>query len=184
FSGHGSAEGEIALEGNLSQPGAIVMDASFTRLAFGYSNVQLENSGPVHFKASSEEITIDPVTFKGKETNFKLEGNVRFTGRRRVGVTLNGAVDLRLMSGFVPNLDARGPAQVNASFEGTLDRPRITGRVHIDNASARVADFPTGLSAIKGDLIFDATRLSFDNLTAEAGGGGLSIWRNPQLTGS
>ena len=175
FSGHGNAEGEIALEGNLSQPGAIVMDAKFSRLTFNYSNVQLENSGPVHFRASTEEINIDPATFQGKETNFKIEGNVRFAGRRSVGLKLNGALDLRLLSGFVPNLDARGPAQVNASFEGTLDRPRITGRVHIDNASARVADFPTGLSAIKGDLIFDATRLSFDNLTAEAGGGTLTL---------
>jgi translocation and assembly module TamB len=175
FTGHGNAEGEIALEGNLSQPGAIVMDAKFSRLGFNYSNVLLENSGPVHFRASTEEINIDPATFQGKDTNFKIEGNVRFAGRRTVGLKLNGALDLRLLSGFVPNLDARGPAQVNASFEGTLDRPRITGRVHIENASARVADFPTGLSAIKGDLIFDATRLSFDNLTAEAGGGTLTL---------
>jgi len=175
FSGHGSAEGEIALEGNLSQPGAIVMDANFSKMAFNYSNVQLENSGPVHFRASTEEVNIDPVTFKGKDTNFKIEGNVRFTGRRSVGLKLNGALDLRLLSGFVPGLDARGPAQVNASFEGTLDRPRITGRVHIDSASARMADFPTGLSAIKGDLVFDATRLSFNNLTAEAGGGTLTL---------
>jgi translocation and assembly module TamB len=129
----------------------------------------------VHFRASTEEVNIDPVTFKGKDTNFKIEGNVRFTGRRNVGLKLNGALDLRLLSGFVPGMDARGPAQVNASFEGTLDRPRITGRVHIDSASARMADFPTGLSAIKGDLIFDATRLSFNNLTAEAGGGTLTL---------
>ncbi|MBS1841600.1 MAG: translocation/assembly module TamB domain-containing protein [Acidobacteria bacterium] len=175
FSGHGGAEGEIGLEGNLSQPSAIVMDAKFSRLSFNYSNVQLENAGPVHFRASVEELNIDPVAFEGKDTNFKLEGSARFTGRRTLALKLNGALDLRLISGFVPNLDARGPAQVNASFEGTLDRPKITGRVHIENASARVADFPTGLSAIKGDLVFDATRLSFDNVTAEAGGGTLTL---------
>jgi len=60
-------------------------------------------------------------------------------------------------------------------FEGTLDNPRITGGIHIDNASARVVDFPTGLSAINGDLIFDATRLYFSNLTAQAGGGTLRL---------
>jgi autotransporter translocation and assembly factor TamB len=49
-----------------------------------------------------------------------------------------------LLSGLVPGLDARGPAQVNAAFEGTLDRPRITGKVHIENAQARAIDFPTG----------------------------------------
>jgi translocation and assembly module TamB len=88
---------------------------------------------------------------------------------------LNGAVDLRLLSGFVPDLQASGPAQINGSIEGTMDRPRITGRVHIEKASARAADFPTGLSNIKGDIVFDATRLFFEDITAEAGGGTLHL---------
>src|SRR2546429_5578519 len=73
------------------------------------------------------------------------------------------------------DLDAQGSAQINASFEGTLDRPRITGRVHIENAFARAADFPTGLSAIQGDVVFDATRLYFENMSAESGGGTLHL---------
>src|SRR5258706_14468334 len=58
-------------------------------------------------------------------------------------------------------------------------RGRWTGRAspaaHIENASARVADFPTGLSAIKGDVVFDATRLYFENMNAESGGGMLHL---------
>jgi len=75
----------------------------------------------------------------------------------------------------VPDLEARGPAQVNAAFEGTLERPRITGKVHIENAQARAVDFPTGLSGISGDLIFDASRLFFENVTAQVGGGTLKL---------
>jgi translocation and assembly module TamB len=82
---------------------------------------------------------------------------------------------LRIASTLSPDLTSGGSAQVHAVFEGTLDNPRITGNIHIDNASARVADFPTGLSAIQGDLIFDTTRLYFDNLTAQAGGGTLHL---------
>jgi translocation and assembly module TamB len=50
--------------------------------------------------------------------------------------------------------------------------------VHIENASARAADFPTGLSAIKGDVVFDATRLYFENMSAESGGGTLHLSGN------
>jgi len=75
----------------------------------------------------------------------------------------------------VPDLDARGPAQINASFEGTLDRPRITGRVHIENAFARAKDFPAGLSGMVGDVVFDATRLYLENMSAESGGGTLHL---------
>ena len=137
--------------------------------------MQLENSGPVRFRSSKDEISVEPATFHGTDTNLQLGGSVRFTGRRTLNFNLNGALDLRLLSGFVPDLEARGPAQINAVFEGTLDRPRVTGKVHIDNAQARGIDFPTGLSGIKGDLIFDASRLFFENVTAQVGGGTLNL---------
>jgi translocation and assembly module TamB len=178
FNGHGAADGDIAVNGELKHMESIVVDAKFSKLVMNYANVRLENSGPVHFRSSKEELQIDPVTFQGTDTNIQLDGNLHFSGRRTVSMHLNGSLDLRLLSGFVPDLEARGPAQINGSIEGPMDRPRITGRAHIENASARAANFPTGLSAIKGDIIFDATRLSFQDLTAEAGGGTLHLSGN------
>jgi translocation and assembly module TamB len=175
FSGHANADGDISVNGSLKQPQSIIVDANLSRLAMNYANVRLVNTGPVHFRSTKDSLEIDPVTLTGADTNLQIAGSVQFAGRRAVALRLNGSLDLRLISGFVPNLDARGPAQINASFEGTLDRPRITGRVHIENASARVVDFPTGLSAIKGDVVFDATRLYFENMSAESGGGTLRL---------
>jgi translocation and assembly module TamB len=175
FGGHADADGDITLNGTLKHPEGIVVDASFSRLVLTYANVRLENVGPVHFRSSKESLEIDAATLRGADTNLQISGAVQFAGRRTLGLRLNGALDLRLISGFAPGMDVRGPAQINASVEGTLDRPRITGRVHIENASARAADFPTGLSAVNGDLVFDATRLYFENVSAEAGGGTLHL---------
>src|SRR5581483_2142459 len=157
FAGHGTADG------------------GFSKLALDYASVQLQNEGPIHLRSSSSEFDLDPATLRGTDTNLRIGGNVRFTGRKAVNLDLNGALDLRLLGGYLPGLETRGPAQIIASFQGTLDRPRITGRVHIDNASVRSADTPLGLSAIKGDLIFDATRLFFETVTAEEGGGTLQL---------
>jgi translocation and assembly module TamB len=173
--GHANADGDISLNGTLKQPESIVIDANLSRLALNYANVRLENTGPVHLRSSKDSLEIEPATLRGTDTNLQIEGSVRFTGKRSLGLRLNGALDLRLISGFAPNLDARGPAQINASFEGTLDQPRITGRVHIEKASVREVDFPTGLSAIQGDIVFDSTRLYFENVSAEAGGGTLQL---------
>src|SRR5262252_4056872 len=173
FSGHANADGDISVNGALRHPESIVVDANFSRMAMDYANVQLQNTGVVHFRSSRDSLEIEPVTFQGKDTNLQVAGTVQFAGRRTLGLRLNGGLDLRLLSGYMPELDARGMARVNASFEGTLDRPRITGRVHIENGSARAADFPAGLSAMQGDLVFDATRLYFENVSAESGGGTL-----------
>jgi translocation and assembly module TamB len=175
FSGHANADGDITVNGALRHPEGIVVDANFSRMAMDYANVQLQNTGVVHFRSSRDSLEIEPVTFQGRDTNLQIAGSVQFAGRRTLGLRLNGGLDLRLLSGYVPEVDARGMAQVNASFEGTLDRPRITGRVHIEDASARAADFPAGLSAVQGDLVFDATRLYFENVSAQSGGGTLHL---------
>jgi hypothetical protein len=44
---------------------------------------------------------------------------------------------------------------VNASIEGTLANPRITGGVHVENVSANYGDFPAGLSKLRGDFVFE-----------------------------
>ncbi|HME11828.1 MAG TPA: translocation/assembly module TamB domain-containing protein [Candidatus Acidoferrum sp.] len=175
FSGHGEVAGDIAVSGSLKQPQSLTVDARFSRLVLNYENVRLENAGDVHFRSSRESFEIEPATFRGSDTNLQIAGSVGFTGRRNVNLKLNGAMDLRLLDGFAPGLDTQGAAQIDAAFEGTLDRPRITGKVHVDKASARAADFPTGLSAIKGDLIFDASRAFFQSVTAEVGGGELTL---------
>jgi translocation and assembly module TamB len=174
FGGHGKADGEIGVKGTLRNSD-LVVDAKFSRLLFTYANVQLENVGPVHFRSSRDSLQIDPAEFRGPATDIRLDGTVGFSERRTMSMRLNGALDLRLLAGLAPGLSVGGPAQINAAFEGTLDRPRINGRIHIEKASARLTDFPTGLSGIKGDFIFDDTRLFFNELTAEAGGGTLHL---------
>jgi translocation and assembly module TamB len=175
FSGHGKADGDIALKGALNEPRGITAEANFSRLVLNYANVQLENTGPVKFRSSKEGLEIEPVTLHGLDTNFKIGGSVQFSGKRSIALRMDGAIDLRLISGWVPDMDLRGGAQINAGVEGTLEHPRITGRVHIDDASVRAADFPTGLSSIRGDLVFDTTRLYFSQVTAEVGGGKLQL---------
>ncbi len=175
LTGHGVVDGEFEISGSLARAQNFAVDASLTRLVFNYANVRLENAGPIRFRSSSDELRVAQATFRGPDTNLEITGLIQFSGQRRLSLLLNGAWNLHLLGGFLPNVDAHGPAQIHASVEGTLDRPRVNGRVRVENASARVENFPTGLSAVTGDLVFDAARLFFENLTAEAGGGTLQI---------
>ena len=175
FEGHATADGDISVNGDLAHPENLVVDGNFTRLILSYSGVQLENSGPIHLTSTRDSLKIENAVLKGTNTNAELKGAVQFTGRRTVSLQLNGSVDLRLFTGYIPDVDMAGHAEINASFEGTLDRPRIVGRVKLNNVSARSADFPTGLSNLNGELVFDANRLFFENLKGEAGGGILSL---------
>jgi translocation and assembly module TamB len=175
FNGHGTADGDISVKGELQNPETVVVDGNFTRLILTYGGVQLENSEPIHLTSSRDSLKIESAALKGTDTNAELTGMIQFTGRRSISLKLNGSVDLRLLNGYIPGIDTTGHADMNATFEGTLDKPRIIGRVKLNNVSARSSDFPTGLSNLRGDLVFDANRLFFENLAGEAGGGLLSL---------
>jgi translocation and assembly module TamB len=56
-----------------------------------------------------------------------------------------------------------------------MSRPRITGRASLKDASATYSDFPAGLSHLSGDLVFDRSRMLFDHITAQSGGGQLIL---------
>ena len=43
-------------------------------------------------------------------------------------MNVTGAVNLGLLKGLVPDLTATGEADANVAIQGTLSKPRITGR--------------------------------------------------------
>ena len=47
--------------------------------------------------------------------------------------------------------------------------------MHLTDASFRYGDFPAGLSQTTGDFVFDSSRVVFNNVTAQAGGGQLRL---------
>lgn len=175
LTGHSSVTGNLKFSGALRKPETIAVEANLQQLRLDYQYVNLENDGPVEFHYRRDEVRIGQARLRGADTDLTLGGFARFTGDRPLGLNLTGTVNLRLLAGLLPDLVARGAAQVNANVEGTMDRPRITGALHVENASANYGDFPTGLSRVRGDFVFDRSRMVFENVSAEAGGGQLLV---------
>jgi translocation and assembly module TamB len=122
-----------------------------------------------------DEVRIEQASLRGTDTDFRVAGFARFAGDRALDLRVDGAVSLPLLAAFVPHLEATGHAQVNAAVAGTLSAPRFNGKIHVEGVTLRYGDFPAGLSNMAGDFNFDATRLMFENVKAESGGGHLTI---------
>jgi len=175
LTGHSSVDGRFQISGALARPETIVVQADISRLVFDYQYVKLENVGPLRIAYRRDEVRVEQANLRGADTDFHLSGFARFAGDRRLGFNLVGTVNLRLAGGFLPGLEARGPAQVNAAVEGTFSSPRITGNVRVENAAANYGELPAGLSRVTGAFVFDSSRLLFENVTAETGGGQLLL---------
>ena len=172
---HSVVDGEFALSGELRKPDTIEVDANISFISFDYLFISLRNDGPVQFAYRRNEVRINQARITGTNSNFEITGSARFDRDRPVHVNVTGAVNLGLLKGLVPDLQATGEADANVAIQGTLSKPRITGRATVKDASAFYADSPIGLSNVKGELVFDSSRLLFENLTADSGGGQLTL---------
>jgi translocation and assembly module TamB len=175
LTGHSSADGTIALKGSLRQPDSIEADADISKIAFSYEAVQLSNTGDVKLSYTRNEIRVDQAHLNGTGTDLQIGGSARFDGDRPLHLNVAGTGDLRLLGGLFTDLEAQGQATVNVAVGGTMARPQITGRAGVHTASMNYADFPVGLSNVNGDFIFDQSRLIFNGLTADSGGGQLKL---------
>jgi translocation and assembly module TamB len=175
MNGHSLVDGHFDIAGFGARPETLAVEANLSRLTFDFENLKLENVGPVRLTYRRDEVRIEQASLRGTDTDFQLSGSARFAGDQALNLRLDGAVSLRLLSGFYPQLEASGRAQINALVAGTVSTPRFNGKVHIEGASLRYGDFPAGLSNVAGDLNFDANRMVFDNVMAETGGGHLTI---------
>jgi translocation and assembly module TamB len=175
LTGHSSADGVFTIAGNLRQPDSIEVDADIAKLSFNYELVQLTNEQSIRVAYRRNEIRIEQARLHGPDTDMQVEGSARFDRDRRIDFTVSGGVNLRLVKSFLPDLDAQGRAEANISIQGTMAQPRITGRASVRDAVAHYADFPVGLSKVNGDFVFDRSRLLFEKVTAESGGGQLTL---------
>ncbi|HKV28731.1 MAG TPA: translocation/assembly module TamB domain-containing protein [Candidatus Acidoferrales bacterium] len=175
LTGHSSVDGQLKFSGEARQPDTIVMQANLSRISLDYEYVKLQNEGPVMLSYRKSEIHVDQAALKGADTNFQVSGDAQFSGKRALDLHVAGSINLRLVSALFPQLDARGVTQLNTTIAGTFSNPQITGQAKLTNVSAHYGDFPAGINNLNGEMVFDRSRLLFDNLTAEAGGGKLAI---------
>lgn len=178
LTGHSSVTGVFSLAGSLRKPDTIELDANIEKISFNYQLVQIENKEPVRLSYRRNEVRIEQAHLYGPNTDLQLSGNARFDRERPLRFLLKGAVNMRLLTGAVPDLHAQGQADINVSVEGTISKPRITGRLSMRDASANYEEFPVGLSHLTGEFAFDRSRLLFEHVTAESGGGQLTLSGN------
>src|ERR1019366_1252363 len=152
LTGHSRVDGHFAIAGFGARPETLAVEANLSRITLDYENVQLENVGPVRLTYHRDEVRIEQASLRGTDTDFRVTGFARFAGDRALNLRVDGAVSLPLLAGFVPRLEATGRAQVNAAIAGTLSAPQFNGKIHVEGATVRYADFPAGLSNVAGDF--------------------------------
>ena len=183
----GFVNGNVLFEGPLSQPerlhGRVVLpelelsSAVPVQTSAGAKSADLifRNVHPIVFDAADGIGTVRSFEIAGKDTSLTVAGSVPYLRGRPFHLQVNGSADLRLFELFDPNVQCSGTSVVAASVEGTAPNPAVSGTLELRNGAFQPRNLPNGLTAVNGIVKFDQNRASIQRLTAQTGGGQLSL---------
>jgi translocation and assembly module TamB len=175
LTGHSAITGSLDLRGPLRQPGQWFLAGNLSALSLDVENVKVHNQDPIRFDLASSSITIQQLHLVGEGTDLTAHGSIQLSGARALDLTADGRLDLKLLSGFDPDLTSSGLVTMNLTVAGTLAEPLLQGRFQVSSGAVSYAGLPSGLSELSGSLLFTRDRIHIETLTARTGGGTLDL---------
>jgi translocation and assembly module TamB len=182
----GVVEGRGNFSGPLGRPDRITASARIetiqlvpeletTGSAALADSLTLRNTAPIEAAYKDRTVTISPFQMTAKETSISASGRFSLNDDSPLDFRVNGNVNLQLLRLFNPTWTSAGASRLNAAVTGSLRSPNVNGTVEIQEGSFYVADFSTGIDHANGAIRFDRNRATIQKLTAQSGGGTLSL---------
>jgi translocation and assembly module TamB len=139
------------------------------------ADIELHNTKPMLVALNSKGATIRSAEFAGRDTTIQATGSLPFTEGEGADLTVHGDLNLVILKLLSPDLQATGTATMQAAVRGALRDPSVSGRMELKHASLEFEGLPNSLDNAEGVVLFDRNRATIQQLTAETGGGKLSL---------
>jgi translocation and assembly module TamB len=164
------ASGRIRVVGALADIDRLLVDVTVDRLDVRLFDYQLRNAVPLRLALDRHAVRLADVRLSGEGTQLEVSGQANLHDDR-IAVRVRGDANLGILQGFVPNMRSSGQARLEASLEGPIAAPLVTGAMTVDNGRFRHFSFPHALENISGPIRFDSRAVRIDEVTARLGGG-------------
>jgi translocation and assembly module TamB len=131
---------------------------------------RLRNAAPIRIALDRHSVRLTEMRVVGEETQLDVSGTVSLHDER-IAMRTNGSANLGILQGFFRNIRSSGRASLEATFEGPMRNPVVTGAMTIGDGRIRHFDLPHALEAINGSIDFDSRGIRLDGLSGRLGGG-------------
>jgi len=185
FRASGSLEGKATISGPALKPEAWSGTLEVPQLdvaplpsdAAGSNpeRLALHNQGPIRLTIKDSVVHVEAARLTGQATDVTLTGTVSFKEKSPLDLRLDGNIDLATLQDFSRDVVASGKLIANAAIRGPLAQPLVIGKVQLQNANLNVRTLPNGLTNANGVILFTGDRATIQNITAESGGGKVTI---------
>ena len=164
------ASGTIRVVGELYNPNALRIDTTIEQVNLAMLDYRLRNQSPIRLSVEQQTLNVDALRLVGDDTQLDLTGSVNLVDQT-LALQANGAANLAVLQGFLPDLRSSGRAEVTARIGGTVAAPVVAGNALVSNGRVRSLAFPHALEEVNGIATFDAAGVRLDGITARLGDG-------------
>jgi translocation and assembly module TamB len=141
----------------------------------GRRALTLRNREPILASVDAKGVTLQSARLAAEGTDLEATGTIALRSRNPWNLRLRGSLNLPVLTMFEPDLLATGISTLDATIRGTLERPNVVGRLELKQANLNFTGLPNGVENANGVIVFDRTRANIERLTAQSGGGDLSL---------
>jgi hypothetical protein len=164
------ASGNLRVVGELADIDHLVVDTTVDKLDLRLFDYRLRNALPIRMALDRHSIRVTDMRLIGDETQLDVSGIIDLHNER-IAMRANGAANLGILQGFVSNIRSTGQATLEATLDGPMRTPVVTGTMTIEDGRIRHFDLPHALENISGVVRFDTRGVTLDEVTAQLGGG-------------
>jgi hypothetical protein len=164
------SSGTIRVVGELYNPDALRIDTNIEEVNVRLLDYKLRNQSPIRLSVEHQLLQVDSLKMVGDDTELDLTGTVNMADES-LALQANGAANLAVLQGFLPDIRSSGRAEVSARISGTAAAPVVAGNALLTNGRVRSLQFPHALEEVNGIATFDAAGVRLDGITARLGGG-------------
>ena len=176
-------DGQVSVRGPVLKADQLAGSLQVTRLqvnnipSAGSSSVRpivFQNQGPISASLDHDVVRIDSAHVTGPQTDIQAKGTVPLKDQA-MNVTVNGNMNLAVLQNFSQDITSSGTVVLATMVRGSFTKPLVNGTLELKNASFNYATLPNGISNANGVVTFNGNSALVRNLTAESGGGKVTL---------
>ncbi len=167
----GRTEFHATLKGPLKDKSRVVAHLSIPVFAASYQSLQIGIAHPIQADYADSVVTLQPAEIVGTDTSLRAQGKIPIGGNSSPSLTAQGSVNLAILQVVSPTLQSSGKLALDVRSSGKS----INGQVQLQNVAMSTEDAPVGVSKLNGTLDIGDDKVQVTKMTAEVGGGQVSM---------
>jgi translocation and assembly module TamB len=171
----GQSEFHATLKGPLKNSSQVEAHLTIPALSASYQSLQIGIANPIRADYSHSVVTLQPVEIRGTGTSLRLLGNIPLAGPTAPSFTAQGTLDVQVLQIVAPDVHSSGTVALDIRASGSAAQPAVQGQVHLKDIAVSTTEAPLGIEKMNGTLDIGNDRVKVSGLTAQVGGGQVSL---------